>query len=274
MNKQGCARPVNIVPPGPITGYANPHCYLGNTRNCCHTRSEEHYVSAAVLSKVDRLIRVSGVPWLGQGETRDLPIPALKAGILCKRHNEAFSRLDLQASKFVEAILRFSDASYNKQTRVATFNGRDIERWMIKTLYGLLASKSLQASVGQRINSKITTQCIDLLYDRLPLEHGRGLFVRAHPNYSVLAIRQIQVTPVIKPSNSSLSGLRFNIGGFDFLLSTCPINVEGGVFRPYELIFDNNTSSKVIELIWTEEQYNQVVVWKVNHSEMPPKEPD
>jgi len=273
LNTQERTNPVGILPPGPITGYANRACYLGNTKNCCRTQTGEHYVSATVLSKVDRLIRVSGVPWLAQGQTRVLPISALKAGILCKRHNEAFSQLDLQAGKFVEAILNFSIASYNKHTRVATFNGRDIERWMLKTLYGLLASKSLQSSVGKPIYSEITPRCIDLLYDRVPFKHSRGLFVRAHPNYSVQAMRRIQVTPAINPAKSSLSGLRFNIGGFDFLLSTCPINVEGGIFRPYKLIFESNTGSKIIEFKWQAREYNQAVIWHANLSKVPPKEP-
>jgi hypothetical protein len=257
-------KPADILPPGPSTGYANPSCYLGITKNCCRSKSGEHYVSAAALSKVDRLIRLTGVPWIAEGETRDLPISALKTGILCKRHNEAFSQLDSLAGDFVEAILEFSIAASNPENRVVTFYGPDIERWMLKTLYGLMASKSLQDSPGSSLFFNITPQLVDLLYGRIPFEQKRGLFVRSdHP---VRNIRHIQATPVINKEQKYLSGMSFNIGGFDFLLSTCPIDVEGGVFRPQKLIFDSNTGSKIIEFIWEERKYDAVILWQANHS--------
>lgn len=78
---------------------------MSGLRDCDPTIPGEHFVSASVLSHLGgQNVGLSGVPWLAGGATKDLPINAIKANILCKRHNEAFSQLDTIAGRFLEHL--------------------------------------------------------------------------------------------------------------------------------------------------------------------------
>jgi hypothetical protein len=87
--------------PLPERGFSNDGCYMSWTNDCDGQISREHFVSASVLSHLGgQNVSLSGVPWLAVDETKDLPINAMTAKILCKRHNEAFAPLDAMAGKF------------------------------------------------------------------------------------------------------------------------------------------------------------------------------
>jgi hypothetical protein len=132
------------------------------------------------------------------------------------------------------------------------FNGRDIERWMLKTLYGLLVSKNLQARPGLRIVGEVDQQCVDFLFDRDTFVPGRGLFIRTEIGHTIETKRSIAVTPVAKNLKGTLNGICFNIVGFDFLLTTSKVNVEHSAFRPGYIVFSSRTGFKVIHLFWTD----------------------
>jgi hypothetical protein len=92
-------------PPPLLTGYSHPGCYMNWTGDCSTTTSGEHFISRTVLSILNpQKLRIGGVSWLPKGQTKDLPLDALRANVLCGRHNSAWSGLDTMAGKFFRGV--------------------------------------------------------------------------------------------------------------------------------------------------------------------------
>jgi len=239
-----------ISPPEAHTGFSHPGCFLSSTNDCGEKISREHYISASVLSEIDDIINLEGVSWLPPKKPKKLRISSLTSKVLCQRHNESLSPLDKNATEFFRALKNFTQASFDGPEKVIILNGRDLERWMLKAIYGLLTSKSLQQQYGISIQGVIDKRCVELLYDLVPFEKGRGLFIRTAYPGPMPAKRHLMVKPLLKIHKRTLQGMEFNVLGYDFLLTTCPINVEGGEFRPGYILFSSSTGTKVICLKW------------------------
>ena len=242
----------NITPTPPQTNYSNPKCFLAITKDCSDKISSEHYLSEGVLEQIDFMIGTEGLPWIPDGKKKTISKSNLTAHVLCTRHNSALAPLDSKGKEFFCVIKQYSVAAYDGKERVSAFNGRDIERWMLKTLYGMLASRILQAELGERIKVDIDTRCVDLLYEKIPFSPGRGLFVRTEVGHTIHTEKSIGVQPVTDRSKRTLNGLRFNMVGFDFLLTTSPVKAENSVFRPGYIVFSSHTGTKVIHLYWAD----------------------
>src|SRR5215467_4925698 len=94
-------------PSGASTAYSHPSCYMNWTRNCSRAISGEHLISETVLAILNpTALRIAGLAWQ-KGETRDLPIKALRANVLCVRHNSAWSQLDAMAGRFFRALASY-----------------------------------------------------------------------------------------------------------------------------------------------------------------------
>lgn len=235
----------------PPTGFSNPRCYLNHLGDCDHNLSDEHYISAAALNVVGAVLRLTGLPWLKDGESKSIPVDRIISRVLCTRHNNAFSPLDAQGSRFVRWLREFCDSSASPALNMVLFNGLDIERWCLKTFLGLISSNNLQLNLGQVIR-KINNmpRCIDLLLGRVPEKLGRGLWIRTEADHMVNSDLSLAVFPISKLGTNQLFGLRFNILGFDFLYSTAPINVEDSVFRPSQIKFRSPNRLCTIKISW------------------------
>lgn len=250
---------VDLSPPLPATGFSRPGCYMSSTHDCDDVPSQEHYVSECALRHVDDVVQVSGFPWLKEGEKRRIPIPALTAGVLCERHNAALSPLDTIGGEMIGAIREFAFSDTQARRRTVVLNGRDVERWMLKCLFGLVASRNLQSSQGEMVDTEITHRCVELLHDDVPFETGRGFYIRTDYPSAVQAVSEISVSPLINPSKATLQGLTMSIMGLDFLASTCPISVDGGHFRPSVICFCRPHSTRAIKLHWDQPGAEPVV---------------
>ena len=241
--------PKNILPPDPQTRFSHKKCYMGKTNNCYKKISKEHYISAGVLKEIDEMIEVQGFPWLGQ-VSKQLPISSLTAKVLCCRHNAAFSAIDDIGIAFFESIKNFSQVKYSGKKKLSVFNGLDVERWLLKILYGLLFSNNMQISQGDLLSTEINQKCIDLIYGKVSHAPNRGLFLRTEVDYKTKTKNHLSVSPVINKLKRNIQGMRVNILGFDFLLTTRPINVEDSIYRPDYIVFSTPGDIRVINLVW------------------------
>jgi hypothetical protein len=229
------------------------------TRDCSGKISGEHYVSAGVLKEIDHTVELDGFPWIPKGEKKRIPIYGLTANILCDRHNKALSPLDSLGMQFFRAVKQYSVAPYDGRERVSAFNGRDVERWMLKTLYGLLASENLQVQYGTRIRTEIDMECAEDLYDKAAFPPTRGLFVPSKTGHTVATKQEISFSPVTDNVRRKLIGLQVTIMGFDFLLATSPVTAEDSTYRPGYIVFSSHTGEKVIHLFWKDAEPHPIV---------------
>jgi hypothetical protein len=219
--------------------------------DCDKNLSCEHYVSDNALKVMGTILEVSGLPWIKAGESKYVSKNRLKSGVLCTRHNNAFSSLDIQGGRFVQRLREFCDSSASPNRKMVLFNGIDIEKWCLKIFLGFISSANFQAVQGQVIRQiNNMPECVNLLLGNVPDKAGRGLWIRTEPGQNVKATPSLKVSPIFKIGTNQLYGLTFNIFGFDFLYSTAPINAEDSVFRPSQIMFRSPSRLCRIEISW------------------------
>ncbi len=116
-----------------------PKCWASILGGCEGGPSRQHYVTRGLYSGN---VNAIGLPW-AEGPV-DLPIGALAAKILCRRHNELLSPVDGEAIRmknFIDqamASLSSGDAC-SSQKHHCSVDGRKIIRWFCKTICDLEA---------------------------------------------------------------------------------------------------------------------------------------
>jgi hypothetical protein len=137
---------------GAVTGYANPRCYGRSSNDCSEKVSREHWISAGIQRCImgDGSLMWKGMPWLA-GETREVSVGSGASRVLCMRHNVALSPLDAMAETVFRRIsegqvsLATED---NPRNEFTLCSGPLFERWLLKVLWGGVASRSFgQAGV-------------------------------------------------------------------------------------------------------------------------------
>lgn len=265
LQATGILRPKPFIPQlsAPKTGIRNPKCYAAELINCSDKISGEHYISHSILRELSEdgvTVEIEGLSWLKDDEKKKLPTKRLESNILCKRHNEALAGFDSLAKRFFSTIDRidkgFGADHDQNEDRVFLFNGHDIERWMLKTLCGVVHSKSSSSQSGPIKAWKPNLQWLQILFaqDRFP--NKWGLYFSRNVGHVDLIHRNFEFASI---SNDSLgvygSITVLNEKKFILAMATPPANKEdtilaGHIYRPNELVMTNGKSKKIIKFGW------------------------
>lgn len=212
-----------LEPPGPMTGFSNPACYARSTNDCDQKITREHFISKSVLENIGdgKTSKISGLKWQKPQTFTVVGTKALTANVLCERHNNAFSPLDVAAMRLTRAIDEFQTGQRNSvatiEPEVRLFSGLDIEGWMLKTLIGLIKSGNL-GTIPMRPGSA------DILVGKTPWPEGSGLFIdTSRPMYQSRSLLiETLIASVTVGASFELHGLRLVllIGKIDSLPST------------------------------------------------------
>jgi hypothetical protein len=183
-----------LQPPPPITGHTQYGCYLTGTEDCSADLSAEHYISKSVLQAIGTTIAVSGVPWLPNGEEKEIGVNSLTARILCCRHNSALSPLDTAAGAFFQKLqvieVDLQRRSLSRKHSFVLMSGEALELWMLKLACGLFYSKNSTADGTRLIDRHQVNE--ELVREALFLGQWReecGLYLRPPQGVSVYRIR-------------------------------------------------------------------------------------
>ncbi len=266
--------PVDIAPTERATGQANPRCYMRALADCSEKISREHYMSKTILEALceegDRpQLQVSGLPWMGPGETVNLTPNALASKVLCVRHNGMLSKLDDEALRFFLAI---RELRYPPQRRrhLVLFAGNDIERWMLKTMLGTLAAGLAQFQQRRKIEIGAFGEHLPrlLLY---PGEWkpalGQGLYYLANPAMTFVERGQVAFRPVFERTKNETYGAEKNeiygaellLRGIELLLGTSPKikkypRLRNATYRPFGFFSGEEPPRREIWLSWPDNQ--------------------
>lgn len=186
-------------------------CWAAGFSECSGPMSREHVVSNAVFDEA--MLEVQGIHAFG-GLTKVVSTASLTARVLCQRHNSLLSPLDEEAGRLSDAIKTARVGSEHVQHKV---NGALLERWALKVLVNLLASRWTEKGFfppGPDIVAKV--------FGSMPLQGQSGLYLlenyqgSAPPDsffYCVL-VSQHETHPQVLGLVASLSGV-------PFVLSVC-----------------------------------------------------
>jgi hypothetical protein len=143
-----------IYVPQKATGYAHPKCYLSHTNGCSTKISAEHCISHNLLNKIEKqnkTIDVMGLSWLSKEQLKSIGKASLTSNVLCSQHNSDLAPLDSAIGELVEAIGSI-DQEYQRTTPVGagySVDGAHIERWVLKTIMGLVRSDQVRSNSAQ-----------------------------------------------------------------------------------------------------------------------------
>jgi hypothetical protein len=200
-----------------------------------------------------------GMPWQAAGTEKSLPPAALASKILCGRHNQALSPLDAEAGRLFRTIGAF-DKGFNEKPAtdaMAMFSGEDIERWMLKTVCGIVASRHV---AGGRIvrNGIVSAAWVDVLFGKRPWQTPLGMYAAPEKMYHSSSFSfQPQTLP--KTGEVILAEMRLNGFGFLLLLTKTDNPATLGLHRPRTVIFKQGAVVKFLELSWQDFRYRNFV---------------
>jgi hypothetical protein len=246
------ASPVFI--PKKNNGYSHPDCYLSAWKGCHEKLSQEHYLSRAVLDKIERVnstIDVAGLSWLPPGQLKSIGKSSLTAGILCANHNSALSGLDSEAAELVGAIYTIDQNYLGSHPKSLQFDidGSHLERWVLKAMIGLVEGMQIRQATGGSYGYK--KRCLDLICskaERWPLHWG--LYAQ-EPRGPVHHSSSFEFMPMAA-DDGLIRGieLRFNGFGMSFLMGKPDHAKSFGIHRPSALVLRKQGVASTIRFQW------------------------
>lgn len=231
-------------------------CYAKHLGGCTH-KSREHFISRSILEIIGPF-SIQGFPWLKSGEIGRASAGSLTASVLCDRHNSSLASFDSEAARFF-SHLKLLDSKVTPQQladapAVLAVNGIYLEKWLLKTLCGTMASGNFLIdgkSFGKILPSEYL---VDLLFSSEPWKEGVGLYADYVGRARVNAQRGIGYDPVIAKSgtHATIVGIDVHFWGFPLrgLFATYDDGriLEG--YRPASMRVVNQTVSRDIAFTW------------------------
>jgi len=231
-------------------------CYMKELGSCDGGLSGEHLISEAIilLLKARGDFTVSGFPWQDQGEVKVVGSKSLTAKCLCRKHNSALSPLDDAALFFFAAIK--SCLEREVQSMDYLVSGHDIERWLLKTVRAMAASRNLSQG-GERLSGAFASdvEVLDMLDDPRRWPENAGLYCVMATGETTENNLRFQLHPFVN-SLGEISGIGVNILGLQFVLMLERLDLaqnpqlQQAKFRPGRIAIKTPMSICEISLSW------------------------
>lgn len=244
-------QPSNTTPNGKVTSISREKCYANSLNDCCNKLSREHFISHNLLHhlNINNRLSVSGLSWTGV-DTKTISPRALASNILCERHNNALSGLDSIALRLFRALDE-SDLSDTNKKELILFCGHDLERWLLKTLCGLIASKSLVLTDDVELD--IQREWLEILYGKSEFTDEAGLYICKTTGHAFSGVHGVEAQVIV--NKGKVSGLGLKICGYELVLSMSgfPSRVFDSrdfAYRPLELYAIRGEHEKSVMFSW------------------------
>jgi hypothetical protein len=158
-------------------------------------------------------------------------------------------KLDTNAARFFRAMAECEVQHSNGDRRYA-FSGHDLERWILKTLAGLAASRNL--SVGTTRLPGHFAPGVDvpaLLQDIRAWPETAGLYYTQNVGQKMRKHTHFWLEPV-PDATGAISGASTSLQGLEFVLSPIPVEATAVHYRPGGFIFRMPGFTNIIDLSW------------------------
>jgi hypothetical protein len=252
--------PCKTQPLSPKTGFAHPSCYVSALEDCSNKISREHYISHGILKRIsDAGMTIQGFPWQKE-QQQAISATALTGNILCERHNTALSGLDAIALRMFDALDRAS-AGQQVANWGIILHGHDVERWMLKTLLGMICSKNSTYN-GLPITGKPNAHWLRLLFELEAFPPHWGMYFGANVGDTIQMRRSFSfATLITDPIRFDVAGMAYGaamtITGCSFLLNLASPKqdivgspIVGYTYRPACLSITTGSVNAQIVLVW------------------------
>lgn len=218
----------------PVTGYAHPQCYASSTNDCCTKVSREHPMSKGILRAVGdgKMVDVGNLWWQEDpAQIQRMPVDALAAKILCKRHNQALSRFDDAGIRVQKTLERYQLAQVAQPdphgSEFDLVNGEEFERWILKTAWDYHAAA--QDIPGNLQEARERNKLLSYMFRDGLMPRGWGLYVRSLTSQFVRApASAVEVKTDVR--ENTLLGADVTLGAVTFTFATGPLKAGNGAY--------------------------------------------
>ena len=236
-------------------GLANARCYLRSRKGCCQKISGEHYISDALLNRLEKqnkTIDVYGLSWLPKKKLKSIGKKRLVANILCSNHNSLMSPLDSCVIDLVEALESINKGltGKNKASLKRSVNGRELEQWLLKTLIGLIESENMLANRTDPFVYE--SKLIELICNpNKKWPSAWGLYISVSDE-KIYYSSSFEIRPLFDPTTNRIKAILIKFNGFQMalLLGRPDSPSSFGVHRPQKLTFSDGEVFSEINIIW------------------------
>ena len=251
--------PRRTAPRAPITCHSNASCYAHPLADCSQEITREHFPSRSVLESVARggQLATSGYRFQRPTEVKALSPDAICSKVLCDRHNSALSGIDEVAGHFSDAlleILRLKPTDSGPHHR--QFCGHDLEKWLLKNLFGTISSGNLKIGDGFAEKGSVLPPrfLLELLFSDAIMLPPWGLYARADAlgEGTSRTLPELGGRVLLDTDHQAITGFATRINSYDLILWIDPIrrplrmNLQPSIYRPAFI----KTQLDHIELRW------------------------
>ncbi|HLX00331.1 MAG TPA: hypothetical protein VKR82_16950 [Candidatus Acidoferrales bacterium] len=222
---------------------------------------------------MDDVVSVEGLEWC-EGKVRRIGLTGLTSKILCTRHNNALSEVDVGGIKAFDTFrqgTRLSNVRSALRPRIwqverTTINGPLLERWLLKTLINFTYGRDLPIGRDNLSPGKPSEQLVRIAFGLDRFVAGAGLYIIGHPGQKIFSVEKVSVASMLE-KNEYVAGGFYIFRGNRFVLyldskglpeKLTGVRVENEdwgiarpVFHPTALRFNvGKHLSHVIEFVW------------------------
>ena len=161
---------------------------------------------------------------------------------------------------FLELFYLNFDEDFNRDApkeEVAVFSGEDIEKWMLKTVCGMVASSQL-ATQGQKMDVPLKREWVDILYNNHSWPEYWGMYFKV-ADRTISKFKSISVQPVTEAGELKEVEISINEFKFNLILGKPHNPWACGRYRPRTMIFSQKGVKKYIEICWQNNAYQSRV---------------
>jgi hypothetical protein len=207
-------------------------------------------------------LHLTGLDWMDEGQSMLVSYSQLGSKMLCTNHNSGLSELDTEAARMVRRLVDIHThlrlVKRRKPLAEVTLDGTLIERWMLKCMCGLIASRQVQSPAAEAKGWRPPPAWLATIYDGVPMTAPCGVYM---PNLVLpegQIIPRFSVTPYGNTGGSTF-GLEATWMDKRFILTTVDPDpgpgslLDGAAYRPVALWDLNGINSAVTNLSWDPE---------------------
>lgn len=222
---------VNKRPDAWLRILAMTDCWAGCLGGCVGSLSSEHVISAGLWEST--MVEVSGLPWCSD-TPKLIGVASLTANILCERHNNALSPVDMAGIGAFRALREAYSLAAGREGRrlrkwkVQRFivDGPGFERWLLKTTLNLCASRQLHSATWQLTGQPVTSspdQLVRAAFGHEELSRPLGLYGLGSVGETVSSGEHVEFATIL--GAGALVGTAFRFRGHRCLLwlSNAPV---------------------------------------------------
>jgi hypothetical protein len=189
-----------------------------------------------------------------KGEERAVGYSSLTSNCLCAVHNSRLSSLDAAAGQFFAAI-KDVDLHRGGPGKDFLFSGHDVERWMLKTLANIIASKTASRG-GERLLGALhpRVSVAEMLEHPKNWASGTGLYFAQRLGEQLFRDDHFWLEPISIREPAEFCGMKVSVQGLEFLfLAVSPDTVDArDLYRPGRMAFIHQQTRNIIELSWVD----------------------